>query len=334
MSDAHALLGLQPGATMQQIKRAFRKLAMQWHPDRNADPAALEHFKRLREAHDRLLASLLQDPDAPDASGAEAHEADPPPTRAPDRWQTLEISFEDAFLGATRSVCVRTPQPCSLCDGSGLEKLSVSRLCDPCRGSGRVRGANGLIRCPECDGRGYRNTQACSHCAGSGEEVGERWLQVQIPPGLINDDELRLAGEGEAHPDGGHLRGDLRLRIRLSAHPLFRREGRNLVLRRPVSALRMLIGGPLRIPHPAGVRTVPLEPGVAHARTLNVAGAGFPGRAQRPAGDLVIELEPMLPQTPDKPLHALIEELDAALRKNPTRHFPELAHWEADWLDE
>lgn len=334
MSDAHALLGLQPGATTQQIKRAFRKLAMQWHPDRNADPAALEHFKRLRQAHDRLLSSLLEDPDAPVANGADAPSPDPAPSRGPDRWQTLEISFEDAFLGGTRSVCVHTPQPCSQCAGSGLEKLSVSRLCEPCRGSGRVREANGLIRCPACEGRGYRNTQACSHCDGSGEEVGERWLQVQIPPGLIDDDELRLAGEGEAHPHEGHPRGDLRLRIRLSPHPLFRREGRNLVLQRPVSALRMLIGGSLRIPHPAGMRTVPLESGVAHALTLRVAGAGFPARGRRAAGDLVIELEPMLPQTPDKPLHALIEQLDLALRKNATRHFPELARWEADWLDE
>ena len=337
MSDAHALLGLQPGATTQQIKRAFRKLAMQWHPDRNADPAALEHFKRLRQAHDGLLAALLADGDNADAE--EPHPSDGPATpsarpRGPDRLQTLEISFEDAFLGAIRSVCVQTPQPCSQCGGSGLEKLSVSRLCEPCRGSGRVHGAKGLIRCPECEGRGYRNTQACGHCAGSGEEIGERWLQVQVPAGLIDDDELRLAGEGEPHPEAGHPRGDLLLRIRLSPHPVFRREGRNLVLERPVSALRMLIGGPLRIPHPAGLRTVPLEPGFAHARTIHVPGAGFPARGRRAAGDLVIELEPMLPQAPDRQLHALIEQLDVALGKSAARHFPELARWEADWLDE
>lgn len=335
MSDAHALLGLQPGATMQQIKRAFRKLAMQWHPDRNPDPAALEHFKRLRQAHDRLLAALLDDGDDADAGSAHATEAadtGPAAARGADRWQTLEISLEEAFLGATRPVCVRTPRPCSQCGGSGIEKLSVSRLCEPCRGSGRIRGTKGLVRCADCEGRGYRNTQRCSQCAGSGEEIGERWLQVVIPPGLIDDDELRLAGEGEADADGQRP-GDLRLRIRLSPHPLFRRDGRDLVLQRPVSALRMLIGGPLRIPHPAGVRTVPLEPGVAHARTMRVAGAGFPARGQRAAGDLVIELDPMLPQSPDKQLHALIEQLEVALGKSARRHFPELARWEADWLD-
>lgn len=335
MSDAHALLGLQPGATTQQIKRAFRKLAMHWHPDRNPDPAALEHFKQLRQAHDRLLAALLDDGGEAEtgaAGTADATESGTATPRGADRWQTLEISLEEAFLGATRPVCVQTPRPCSQCGGSGIERLSVSRLCEPCRGSGRIRGAKGLVRCPECEGRGYRNTQPCSHCAGSGEEVGERWLQVVIPPGLIDDDELRLAGEGEAHADG-HPPGDLRLRIRLLPHPIFRRDGRDLILQRPVSALRMLIGGPLRIPHPAGVRTVSLEPGVAHARTMRVAGAGFPARGQRAAGDLVIELDPMLPQSPDTQLHALIEQLDAALGKSAKRHFPELARWEADWLD-
>ncbi len=331
MSDAHTLLGLQPGATTQQIRRAFRKLAMQWHPDRNADPAAVEHFKRLRQAHDSLLAALLEEADQ--AGAVDPHGASARP-RGADRSQTLEISFEEAFCGATRSVCVQTPRTCSQCDGSGLEKLSVSRLCEPCRGSGRVHGARGLTRCPECEGRGYRNTQACSHCAGSGEEIGERWLQVQVPAGLIDDDELRLAGEGEPHPGAGHPPGDLLLRIRLSPHPVFRREGRNLVLRRPVSALRMLIGGTLRIPHPAGLRTVTLEPGLAHARTIHLPGAGFPARGRRTAGDLVIELEPVLPQAPDRQLHALIEQLDVALGQSATRHFPELARWEADWLDE
>lgn len=331
MSDAHDLLGLQPGATPQQVKRAFRKLAMQWHPDRNPDPAALEHFKALRQAHDRLLATLL-DSDDETASEQASGTSDKPPTRGADRWQTLDISLEDAFCGGTRPVCVRTPRPCSHCGGHGIEQLSVSRLCEPCRGSGRVRGGNGLTRCPQCDGRGYRNTQPCTHCSGSGEEIAERWLQVVIPPGLIDDDELRLTGEGEPHPDDDEARGDLRLRIRLQPHPLFRREGRNLVLQRPVSALRMLIGGSLRIPHPGGVRGVTLEPGVAHARTLRVAGAGFPARGKHPAGDLVIELEPMLPQTPEKRLHALIEQLENALAARASHHFPELARWEADWL--
>lgn len=330
MSDPHALLGLPAGASAQQIKRAFRKLAMRWHPDRNPDPAAAEQFRRLRDAHDRLLATLIGDegPAPHEDEGAAA------PQRGEDRWQTLEISIEESFSGALRAVEVERRSPCTRCGGSGIEKLSVSRLCTPCRGSGRVRGPAGLERCPDCEGRGYRNTGPCGGCGGSGEELQIRHLEVRIPPGVVDEDELRLAGEGEPHADPRHRAGDLRLRIRLASHPLFRREGRDLVLRRPVSALRLLIGGTLRVPHPEGVRSLELEPGLAHPRSLRVPGAGFPAHGRRARGDLVVEFEPELPHAPEPSLHGLIDELDRALAERAEHHFPELARWESVWLDE
>ncbi|HMX14071.1 MAG TPA: DnaJ C-terminal domain-containing protein [Thauera aminoaromatica] len=331
MSDTHALLGLPAGASAQQIKRAFRKLAMRWHPDRNPDPAAADQFRRLRDAHDRLLAALLE-------GKVKAHEdaaaTQPPPQRGADRWQTLEISIEECFTGARRTVEVERRSPCVLCGGSGIEKLSVSRLCTPCRGSGRLHGPAGLERCPDCEGRGYRNTGPCGGCGGSGEQMQTRHLEVLIPPGVVDDDELRLAGEGEAHPEPRHRAGDLHLQIRLASHPLFRREGRDLVLRRPVSALRLLIGGTLRVPHPTGVRSIELEPGLAHPRSLRVPGAGFPAHGRRARGDLVVEFEPELPHAPERSLHGLIDELDRALAARAEHHFPELARWESVWLDE
>ncbi|MFU2488305.1 DnaJ C-terminal domain-containing protein [Thauera sp. WH-1] len=334
MHDAHELLGLQPGATRPQIKRAFRHLAMRWHPDRNTDPHAVEHFKALRQAHDALLAALLDQPSGHQRAHADPAEDAPTPARGADRLQTLEISFEDAFLGVPKDVCVRSPRSCSQCNGSGLERFSVSRLCEPCRGSGRLRSDSGLVRCRACDGRGYSHTRPCGGCGGSGEEQVERWLQVQVPPGMTDDDELRLAGEGEPHANPAYAPGDLRLRIRLAPHALFRRDGRNLVLQRPVSALRMLVGGPLPIPHPAGPRMVLLEPGLAHPREMRVEAAGFPARGSRPAGDLIVELLPMLPQAPDARLRALIEQLELELRTEADKHFPELAQWESDWLAE
>ena len=330
MSDPHALLGLPAGASAQQIKRAFRKLAMQWHPDRNPDPAAAEQFRRLRDAHDRLLATLLGD------EGQTQHEDEgaAAPQRGADRWQTLEISIEESFSGALRAVEVERRSPCTQCGGSGMEQLSVSRLCSPCRGSGRVRGPAGLERCPDCEGRGYRNTGPCGGCGGSGEQLHTRHLEVRIPPGVVDEDELRLTGEGEPHADPRHRAGDLRLRIRLASHPLFRREGRDLVLRRPVSALRLLIGGTLRVPHPEGARSLELEPGLAHPRSLRVPGAGFPAHGRRARGDLVVEFEPELPHAPEPSLHGLIDELDRALAARAEHHFPELARWESVWLDE
>lgn len=332
MPDAHALLGLQTGASTQQIKRAFRKLAMQWHPDRNADPAAAEHFRRLREAHDNLLAALVEGAGRPPC-GDDDTTPQPPPERGADRWQTLAITIGESFAGALRAVEVPCRVACARCGGGGVERLNVSRLCPSCRGTGRLRGPSGPARCIDCEGRGYRATCPCSACGGSGEQTTARVLEVRVPPGVVDDDELRLAGEGEPHPEPGRPHGDLRLRIRLTPHPLFRREGRDLVLRRPVSALRLLIGGTIRVPHPTGVRSLCIEPGLAHPRTMRIAGAGFPARAARPAGDLVVEFEPQLPQAPDAALHELIDQLDRALAAGAEHHFPELARWEADWLD-
>ncbi|MER2554809.1 MAG: DnaJ C-terminal domain-containing protein [Thauera sp.] len=343
MPDAHALLGLQPGATPQQVKRAFRKLAMQWHPDRNADPAAAAHFLRLREAHDGLLSALLDEAESASERGRGAAGPEPesapqtnhaPPERGADRMQTLKISIEESFTGALCAIVVPRLAPCAQCGGSGNEKLSVSQLCPSCRGTGRLRAPDGLVRCADCDGRGYRTTCPCSGCGGSGEQTVERRLEVRIPAGVVDDDELRLAGEGDPHPEPGHLPGDLRLRILLAPHPLFRRDGRDLVLQRPVSALRLLIGGTIRVPHPAGLRSLRIEPGLAHPRSLRIAGAGFPARARRPAGDLVVEFEPILPQSPDTALHDLIDQLDRALVARADHHFPELARWESDWLGE
>ena len=342
MHDAHALLGLQPGASPPEIKRAFRKLAMRWHPDRNPDPAATEHFKALREAHDRLLDTLLggdnegDEAGASDAANAQGDAAtaaaSEPAPRGADRRETLDLSLEEACLGVRKPVCIHTPVACDQCDGNGIEQLSVSRLCEDCRGTGKLRHGKGLTRCHSCGGRGFRSTVPCAACAGSGTRNGERWLEVVVPPGLVDDDELRIAGEGEPHPDPQHLPGDLRLRVRLRPHPIFRRDGRDLLLRRPLSALRLLAGGEVAIPHPAGQRTVTLEPGSAAARSVRVAGAGFGARGKQPAGDLVIEFEPVLPQHGGAELRKAIDALEALLQRDPQRHLPELARWEREWL--
>lgn len=375
MLDAYELLGLRPGATEPEVKRAFRRLAMRWHPDRNPDPAATERFKALRQAYDRLLAAADDatavgedaaaapaDESAPaDATATDPHtdsrragahggrRSDPgrgpsstadsgndadddAPLRGADRRLDLELSFEEAFLGGRKALSVPTAAVCAHCNGSGTETLSVSRLCEPCRGSGRLREGGGLARCSACHGRGYRSTRACSSCHGSGRQTQARALRIELPPGLIDDDELRLAGEGEPAPVAGGRAGDLRVRIRLAAHALFRRDGRDLVLRRPLSALRMLLGGELRIAHPAGARTLLLEPGPAEPRRLRVAGAGFPARGRRRAGDLVVELVPTWPQSPDAALRGLIEQLEAEVARKAARHLPEVAQWEARWL--
>ena len=337
MRDAYKLLGLTPGVSPTDIKHAFRRLAMHWHPDRNDDPVATEHFKALRRAHDRLLDAL----GTPADNGAAAAEhGSPPPTRSDmgvrgaDRFMELELEFEEAFGGGMKHVCLGQSAPCAQCAGTGEVKLPLTRLCTPCRGSGRVRSSAGLQRCMVCDGRGYRSVEACPSCDGSGQETLERWLAVSLPAGLIDGDSLRLAGEGEPHPEFVGRPGDLHLHIRLRPHALYSRRGRDLLLQRPISALRLQLGGEVRIPHPGGHRTVKVDAGTATARSVCFRGEGFPARAGRPHGDLIIEFQPITVDKLDSVLRAQFEALEAELQRKLSHHLPELAAWEANWLQD
>lgn len=345
MHDAYELLGLEPGATRAEIRRAFRRLAMRWHPDRNGDPLAAEHFKALRQAHDTLLDEIekglastgptsADDANtrraAPEAEAARAAANAEP--RGADRFMKLELTFEEAFRGGQKPLCLQQSSPCAHCDGEGEVTLAHTRLCEPCRGSGRVGGSRHLTRCEVCGGRGYRNTTPCPHCHGQGNTTLERWLAVSLPAGLIDGDSLRLAGEGEPSADHHDLPGNLHLHIRLQPHALFRRQGRDLRLQRPVSAVRLLLGGDLQIPHPDGTRTLSLAPGSTAPRELRIPGAGFPARGERPAGDLIVELRPVMLSHADDTLQPLLEALERELQGALAHHLPELAAWQAQWL--
>lgn len=325
MNDAYTLLGLRPGVSKQDIKRAFRQLAMRWHPDRNADPAAVEHFKTLRAAYERLLEGL-------DAGAAAQHTGSP--ARGADRRQDLELSLEEGFLGCEKPVQLVAEQGCTRCDGSGEEILSHSRLCEHCHGSGRVQHADKLTQCNSCGGRGYRNRQSCPVCEGSGRERTLRTILVKVPAGMLAGDELRIAGEGEPCSAEQGQPGDLRLRIKLAPHALYVLEGRDLRLQRPVSVLRLLAGGTLPLPLPGGMRTIVLEPGAAEARTLRIEGAGYPGGRNQKAGALIVDLLPVLPARLPARLLQEIGRLDAELDKDAERFLPAVAQWEATWLQQ
>ncbi len=334
--DAYTLLGVAPGVDAPALKRAFRKLAMRWHPDRNGDPAAVEHFTRLRLAYESLL-------DALEAPPAETHEPAPQPEPEPeperpapkrgaDRRQALTLSVEEACLGCDRIVELIDEAACEPCEGSGVEILLNSRLCAHCHGTGRLRVKGRTIACPDCEGRGYSKRQACSECGGSGRGRVLRRLLAHVPPGMASGDELRLEGEGMAHEDDDGVRGDLRLRIEIAPHPLYALEGRDLILSRPLSALRMLIGGTIEVPVPGGVRTLELQPGSARRRELRIEGAGLPGRRGRPAGALIVRLEPVMPESDDERVRELALLLERELASDLARHLPEVAGWEGRWL--
>ncbi|MDT3670081.1 MAG: DnaJ C-terminal domain-containing protein [Aromatoleum sp.] len=364
--DSHGLLGLPPDAGEREVKHAFRRLAMRWHPDRNPDPAALEHFKRLRAAYEAILARLAAADD--DRSGDEgdegdegdgdaAHPADDSAAgatrgsaggstgkstdagrdegtygRGRDRHQELTLSVEEAFLGGERTVEVEDTAVCECCDGSGVEQLTHTRLCAACHGSGRLRSRNGLASCGNCGGRGYLSKQSCGACEGTGRRRAQRRVSVTIPAGVVAGDELRVAGAGDAAPSERGVAGDLILTIVLAPHSLYRLDGRDLLLDRPVSVFRMLLGGELPVPLPGSIRNVKLAPGSATPRELRVRGAGLPGRDGTTAGALIIRLVPVMPDAAPPRLRALLEEIENALGVDRDAAMPDLANWEARWL--
>jgi len=330
---AHDMLGIAADADAVSIKKAFRRLAMQWHPDRNAAPEALETFKRLRAAYVHMMG--LHDGDRDDDEfepDAEAPPSGHAQSRAADRFQDLELSLEEVFHGGEKSVWIESQDSCEACDGCGTIELAHGRLCTSCHGSGRIRSGSGLAACTDCDGRGYSKRAICGECDGSGKVGGRRTLSVRIPRGMLPGEELRLEGEGEPSSDAAMLPGDLRLRIRIAPHPLFALEGRDLLLRRPVSAFRMLAGGKLEVPLPGGRLQIDIAPGTAVAREIRLEGAGVPARGKRQAGALRITLEPQFPDEPSPELCALFRRLAEEVEHDLARNVPSLDAWQRKWL--
>jgi molecular chaperone DnaJ len=308
--DPHHVLGLVQPVSAAQVRQAFRRLAMRWHPDRNPSPEAAERFRQIRAAYDALL---LEGEEV----GSEAEV-----TRGPVEEGELWVSLEEAILGARKAFTVRRERPCNECGGSGEVDLRYSRLCAPCHGTGRLRGKEGLELCTLCGGRGYRFKAACESCEGRGRLGAERELEVAVPPLCAEGRVLRLAGQGPGPAEGP---GDLLLVVRYAAHSLFRREGDRLHLTVPISAVAWLAGQALEVPVPGGQAEVPIPVG-GMERRFTLPDLGLP-RAAGGRGELVIDLEPQMPLALDPGALKLLRQLDRRLAADEGRHFPEVAAW-------
>ncbi len=324
--DSYTILGVKPGASAAEIKRAYRRLAMAWHPDRNDHPEATERFKAIRAAYDALLAKSETDVlEEPEDTAAPSSQPEPP--RAADIRLDLEISLEEGAGGCRKSIRYQRGRPCATCAGTGEAGISRSRMCGACHGSGRVRHRRqGLERCDRCDGRGFLSERICPDCEGSGREEADVSLSLKVPQGMLTGDELRLAGQGE--PGSGDLGpGDLFLTIRIVPHPVFRQVGRNLHLRVPVSVLTLLGGGEVRIPKLTGHETLLVEAGSVESRSHCFAGLGYPGRNGTPTGDLIVAMEPVWPRALSARERELVLRAQTLLDARLSESFPEIAAW-------
>lgn len=333
MRDPFEILGLRRGAAASEIKRAFRKLAMAWHPDRNPTHDAEERFKHIKAAYELLLdPERLAAWDATQAGdGTDAdddHDADDEVAAArTDIHLTLHLTLEEAAHGCVKTIGLASDAPCTACGGAGRTEHTHSVACAECKGVGRIRNGQGTGHCAACGGRGYLRVTPCPVCSGRGWQESLRQLEVRIPPAMIPGERLRLARQHR--PRQGGPAGDLFLAIAIRPHPFFRLDGRDLECEVPVGIFALLAGATIEIPTVAGTQLIDVPPFPRHGLDHVLPGLGFPGRHGRAAGALRLRLRPVYPAQCDEAEQKLLARLHKAMLADATDRAPELAEWEA-----
>ncbi|WP_374626657.1 molecular chaperone DnaJ [Devosia sp.] len=346
--DYYEVLGVPKGSDEAVLKGAYRKLAMQFHPDRNPGNAEAEHkFKEINEAYD-----TLKDPQKRAAYDRFGHAAfengggrgpggfGPEFTssmsdifedifgdfmggrgrggqsrlRGSDLRYNLEISLEEAFLGRTVDIDVPTLASCETCDGSGAKPGTGMSTCRHCNGAGKVRAAQGFFTiertCPVCNGRGQILEQPCTDCGGQGRRQQSRTLSVDIPKGIEDGTRIRLANEGEAGLRGGPP-GDLYIFISIKPHDLFVREGADLYARVPIAMTTAALGGEFEVPTLDTTRArVKVAPGTQPGQRVRLKGKGMPVLRSKDFGDLYVQLDVETPQSLTRRQRELLEEFE------------------------
>jgi molecular chaperone DnaJ len=332
--DYYDILGLARGADEAAVKSAFRKLAMQYHPDRNpGDHQAEVKFKELNEAY-----QVISDPQKRAAYDRYGHEAfaqnggGAPPgfngdmsdfmsdifdtffgdargrqksqggrERGADMRYNLEITLEEAYSGKNETLNIPTSITCEACGGSGAKAGSKPRQCSSCGGFGRVRASQGFFSvertCPTCQGRGEIIDDPCSSCAGAGRVTRERALSVNIPAGVEDGTRIRLSGEGEAGVRGGPS-GDLYIFLSIKPHQFFQRDGADLFCRVPISMVKAALGGEFSVPTlDSGDAVVKMPEGTQTGKQFRLKGKGMPVLRSKDIGDLYIQVVVETPQS-------------------------------------
>ncbi|HEY7243064.1 MAG TPA: molecular chaperone DnaJ [Xanthobacteraceae bacterium] len=341
----YEVLGVERGADEGELKSAFRKLAMKWHPDRNpGDKTCEARFKEINEAYEILKDSDKRaaydrfghaafehgGPGGPAGFGADfgsafsdlfegifgmgAGRARSGRERGADLRYNMEIKLEEAYSGKTAQVRIPTSVTCESCSGSGAKAGTRPKACPTCGGQGRVRHAQGFFTlertCPNCQGRGQVIESPCHACSGSGRVTRERTLSVNIPPGVEDGTRIRLAGEGEAGVRGGPA-GDLYIFLSISGHQFFQREGADLHCRVPISMVAAALGGEFEVPAIDGSNTrVKVPEGTQSGRRFRVHGKGMPVLRSKQTGDMYIQVLVETPQKLTKRQRELLGEFE------------------------
>jgi len=338
--DYYEVLGVERSVDAAELKRAYRKLAMELHPDRNpGDHASEAKFKEASEAY-----QVLSDPDkrarydrfghaGPSGGfGGGFHDVHDifsafgdifgdifgggmgggrrAPARGSDIEVRLSMTLQEAFTGVTKDVKVLRRAACAKCNGTGAAAGTTPETCQHCGGRGQVMHSQGFLMisttCPVCRGEGRIVRKPCSNCDGSGLDHQEDTLQVSIPAGVEDGSTLRMVGRGEAAPQGGRA-GNLYVILRVQSDDRFERDGADLHAEIPVSFPQLALGDKVDVPTLDGEGAVEIPPGTQPGETLALRGRGMPRIDGRGRGDIVAHLKLVVPSS-------LSAEEDAALR--------------------
>jgi molecular chaperone DnaJ len=340
--DYYEVLEITREADDETIKKAYRKLAMKYHPDRNVgDPEAEQKFKEAAEAYevlrdrqkrqryDRYGHAGLEGMAMPDFGNAESvmdifgelfggvfgggRRGPRGPRAGRDLQLAVELDLVEAFKGAHKTLKIPAEEACPICGGSGAQPGTRPSTCRRCEGRGAVLQGQGFFRiqqtCRTCGGRGVIITDPCTTCHGAGAVAVERTVEVDIPPGVDNDVGIRVTGAGEMGEPGAPS-GDLYCVIRVRNHPLFARHGNDLHCEVPITFSQAALGGTIEVPTLEG-RAVnqTLKRGVQSGDEVRIAGKGMPSLRGGRGGDLVVHLKVVTPRALTKRQEELLREL-------------------------
>ena len=364
--DYYEVLGVNRDASDEEIKKAYRKLAMKFHPDRNPDnPKAEEQFKEAKEAYE-----ILSDKQKRGAYDQFGHAGVDPSAggavmggagmggfadafsdifgdifggraggggggrsnvyRGADLRYNLEVSLEDAARGTETRIRIPTMAECDTCHGSGAKKGSSPSTCPTCGGHGQVRMQQGFFSiqqtCPKCHGTGRYIADPCPSCHGGGRVKQHKTLSVKIPAGIDEGDRIRLSGEGEPGVNGGPP-GDLYVQVHLKAHAVFQRDHDDLHCEMPVSFTTAALGGEIEIPTLDGVAKLKIPSETQTGKVFRLRGKGIKGVRSIGHGDLLCHVVVETPVSLTDRQKELLREFEEISRSNSAKHNPKAQSW-------
>jgi molecular chaperone DnaJ len=364
--DFYDILGVARNATDDEIKKAYRKLAMKYHPDRNPDSKEAEgKFKEAKEAYEMLSdpqkrAAYDQyghagvDPNMggfggggqgfggfSDAFGdifgdifgggsARGGRGGPQVYRGADLRYSMEITLEEAAHGHETQIRVPSWSNCDSCGGDGAEPGSKVETCTTCHGAGQVRVAQGFFSmqqtCPRCSGSGKYIPKPCKKCHGAGKIKSQKTLEVKIPAGIDDGMRIRSSGNGEPGVNGGPS-GDLYVEVHIKEHPVFQREGEDLHCEMPISFIDAALGGEIEVPTLSGKASFDVPEGTQSGRVFRLRSKGIKSLRTALPGDLYIHVQVETPVKLNETQKDLLRKFDESLKSGGSKHSPQQKGW-------